>query len=418
MNKIPFDFNYKKYILLNKDFPSNWSESDAIYHYKHYGCFENREYKNLISPSQKKLNIIYCNNNINSNINYNDIKNGKNLIPINSKNIFNNFFIIIDFPNLGGGTEFFINSIISKYKTKQNFIIFRNINGIIQINLNNEYIIKEYSEKKAISFLKKIKNKINKIFINHIIGHSQNFLNFIMNIDKEIITISHDYYIIHDIAQPYYNQINLDYSPKINLNKINKLIIQNEENLNIFSHFLQEKQNVIISPLPDCKNTLELINTNNENLVIGIIGAISTIKGSLILNDIIIHIKKNNLNIKVVIFGISSIYSEHQHPYKNIDELNNLLKNYKPNILFETSIWPETYSYTLTLAMITQLPILSLKKDFKNVIENRLQSYNKKYFYNNIEDFFKIIQNIKQNYFYTISPIIYYNSFWDELFTQ
>ena len=68
--------------------------------------------------------------------------------------------------------------------------------------------------------------------------------------------------------------------------------------------------------------------------------------------------------------------------------------------------------------MITQLPILSLKKDFKNVIENRLQSYNKKYFYNNIEDFFKIIQNIKQNYFYTISPIIYYNSFWDELFTQ
>ena len=44
MNKIPFDFNYKKYILLNKDFPSNWSESDAIYHYKHYIYFTNKPY--------------------------------------------------------------------------------------------------------------------------------------------------------------------------------------------------------------------------------------------------------------------------------------------------------------------------------------------------------------------------------------
>ena len=67
--------------------------------------------------------------------------------------------------------------------------------------------------------------------------------------------------------------------------------------------------------------------------------------------------------------------------------------------------------------MITQLPILSLKKNFNNVIENRLKEYNKKYFYNNIENFFEIIQqNIKQDYFYTINPIVYYNSFWDQIF--
>ena len=41
---IPNNFNYKIYLKLNKDFPQNWNEKEAISHYLNYGYFENRIY--------------------------------------------------------------------------------------------------------------------------------------------------------------------------------------------------------------------------------------------------------------------------------------------------------------------------------------------------------------------------------------
>ena len=80
----------------------------------------------------------------------------------------------------------------------------------------------------------------------------------------------------------------------------------------------------------------------------------------------------------------------------NINELNRLLEKYKPNLLLELSIWPETYSYTLTLMMLTQLPILSLKKNMSCVVENRLSKYDKYYIFENkiLEKALKMPSNI------------------------
>jgi hypothetical protein len=105
-----------------------------------------------------------------------------------------------------------------------------------------------------------------------------------------------------------------------------------------------------------------------------------------------------------------------QQEYSTINELNNLLIKIKPNLLLETSIWPETYSYTLTLSMITQLPILSLIKSYEGVIKERLSSYDKSYYFSNADNIFPMIKNIKQDYFYTIDPTIYFNSYWDDYF--
>ena len=173
---------------------------------------------------------------------------------------------------------------------------------------------------------------------------------------------------------------------------------------------------VIITPLPDFKNSLEMIKYNNENLVIGIIGGISDIKGSVIVENIINYINKNNLNIKIIIFGNIIFHYEYKYKYSSIEEFNELLIEHKPNVLFETSLWVETYCYTLTMAMLTKLPILSLKKNMINVIENRLENYDKKYFFTNIIDFLEIANNVKQDYLYTIEPVIYFNSFWNYLF--
>jgi hypothetical protein len=413
--KIPNHFNWKKYLQLNPDLSKYCTEKEAIDHYLNSGFFQNRIYED----NDCKLNIInYTNNEIFSSISYNDVNESKIFRIIYDYSLLSKeYILIIDFPNLKGGTEYFLNTIISKYKKNKTFVIVRNINDQVQITINDDFLLGKYDEIHVIDFINRTKNNINKIFLNHILGHSNYFIDFILNLNIEITTISHDYFLINENAQAYYDDIKYT-DTRIDFKKIKNLILQNEENLNIFKHFLSENHNVMICPLPDFKYSLELYNTNNNEIVIGILGFISKEKGQEILNNIISHIKNNNLNIKVIIFGHTNIDYEHQYKYNNIDELNNLLKIHKPNLLFETSIWPETYSYTLTLSMLTQLPILSFKKNFKNVIENRLNSYDKKYFYENIEDFFNLVNVLKQNYFYTIDQTIYFNSFWDNFFTS
>jgi len=48
--------------------------------------------------------------------------------------------------------------------------------------------------------------------------------------------------------------------------------------------------------------------------------------------------------------------------FETISQLNDLLAQELPNVLIVTAGWPETYSYTLTLAMLTKLPIIVRKQ--------------------------------------------------------
>ncbi len=86
--------------------------------------------------------------------------------------------------------------------------------------------------------------------------------------------------------------------------------------------------------------------------------------------------------------------------------------------MIELSICPETYSYTLTLKMITKLPIIYFKKTGQFVVEDRLSKYDKAYPFENLEEFDKLINLHKQDYFYTIKPVIYFNQFWNKYFIE
>jgi hypothetical protein len=79
---------------------------------------------------------------------------------------------------------------------------------------------------------------------------------------------------------------------------------------------------------------------------------------------------------------------------------------------------PETYNYSLTIYQIINLPIVVLKKKFPSAIENRLLEYPKTFYFNNLKEFEFIVNNQKQDYFYTIKPLIYFNDFWDEYFCK
>ena len=116
----------------------------------------------------------------------------------------------------------------------------------------------------------------------------------------------------------------------------------------------------------------------------------------------------------MIAFG--SCPSIKSYPYKNINELNTLLCIHQPNVLIETSICIETYSYTLSLAMITQLPIVYLYKNGETTVEQRLQDYKHAYPFRTIRECNDLIHEKKQDHFYTIDPTIHYTSFWDQYF--
>ena len=335
---------------------------------------------------------------------------------INNIDFIDKFILVVDFPNLGGGTGFFINTIISKYKKNVNFLIVRNINENIKFNINEEYELDyNFSEIKANHFINVVKHKIIKIFVNHTLYFQPNFILNLFNLDKEVVTITHDYYTIYEKYNPYYREMITTKRSPIDVNLYNFIITQNVNNLPIFKKYLNSTKKIIISELPDFKKSLNKIITQNKECVLAIIGSISEHKGDKIVQDIITHYK-NSSNVKIVILGqiFNMRYYKNQYIYNTIDDINNLLLTHKPNAIIETSIWPETYSYTLSLAKITQLPIFYLNKPFHSVIKNRLNNYNA-YPFNSINELKNLLKH-KQNFFYTIEPKIYYNKFWDSYF--
>lgn len=438
-------FNWNIYLNNYKDLQDAGidTEEKALNHWNLYGKAEGRHsyqydenYFNLFYKYNNFkvitfTNIQYKDDNINDNFSmehnimytksYNCAKFNPQLI--NYENIHNlyNLILIIDFPNYGGGTTVFINDIISHYKKNTTFLIARNYDDKITFTINDEYELShKFSDSEAILFLEKEKNKISKIFINHSKGHSILFLNKLFELSKNITTITHDYYNICEEPNPLIHSIKNNYNNKnkININKYNTIITQNKNNLFILNNFIADKnKQIIVTNLPDFRHTNQLINTNNDNLVIGLMGAIGIIKGQNIIKNIIKYYK--NTDVKIILFGLTNIddFSE-QYTYNNIDELNQLLINHKPNVLIETSIWPETYSYTLSLKMITDLPILYIKKPDIFVVENRLSKYNKAYPFETIDELNTLATKYRQDYFYTILPSIYYNSYWDDYFIK
>ena len=101
-----------------------------------------------------------------------------------------------------------MNTILKKYKYKQTFLIVRKISGLLNFTINDDYELDtNFNDNEGIQFLKENKNKILKIFINHTLFHSIYFLNSLIKLEKDITTITHDYYLINDNPQPYFHEI-------------------------------------------------------------------------------------------------------------------------------------------------------------------------------------------------------------------
>lgn len=335
-------------------------------------------------------------------------------------NNINKFILVIDFPNIGGGTSFFLNTIISKYKHFTTFVIVRNINGLLHININEEYdLIDKLTLNESLNFIDHYSSKITKIFINHVYLHEQIFIDQFMALCITKIGITHDYYNLIGVTQPLYHEIqhmiNIHSPVRFNINNLDILITQSQCNLHTFG--IKYIKNIDVVNLPDYYSSDKMINTScNSQIIVGIIGYIHDVKGKHMLEQII-NYYKSNTNITIAVIGYIQLdgFTNFQY-YNSIEEFNQILIDVKPNVLLELSLWPETYSYTLTLAMLSQLPILYIEKQFDSVIAYRLNTYTKAYSFMQLHELDLLIKQHSQNYLYTIKPVLKYNDYWNKLF--
>ena len=114
--------------------------------------------------------------------------------------------------------------------------------------------------------------------------------------------------------------------------------------------------------------TYNEIFERNEVFHISVLGAIGIEKGARILDDLVKLIQENGDNIKITVIGYTDIYPkayvnksgmlEISGAYDNRD-VSDLLARYKTNIVLIPSIWPETYSYTVSEAIYSGYKVLA-----------------------------------------------------------
>ena len=263
-NNLPIDFDWNLYLKLNQDIDQTSNEEQAKNHYLNYGIYENRQYKEFcfyniktyeniknIPITLSLLNrlykdIDYCENSF---INEYEIKQNLPRCQHNLKekiniNVLDTFILIIDFHNGGGGTCTFIESVITKYKKYQTFLIARNFNDNVYFTVNDDYELETpYNNNDAYELLIVNKNKIEKIFVNHIYKHSTEFINNLFNLNIKTTVITHDLLLLFNEPQICFNDIDSFLNDKtkrnnININKFDQIITQNKANIVLYNNFI------------------------------------------------------------------------------------------------------------------------------------------------------------------------------------
>ncbi|MCH4539762.1 glycosyltransferase [Ochrobactrum sp. A-1] len=105
-----------------------------------------------------------------------------------------------------------------------------------------------------------------------------------------------------------------------------------------------------------------ILNTNLTTNKIAILGAIGPHKGSKLLLDVARVARRESLNMEFVVIGYTDIDHELETvgnvkvtgPYKD-EELDNLIAAESPDIVWMSSVCPETHSYTLSEALYRNL---------------------------------------------------------------
>lgn len=336
---------------------------------------------------------------------------------INILDTLPSYNLIIDMNNTYCKDSFFINSIVSKYKTHSTFLILRFDQEKYYFNINNEYLINQFFHETddVIKIIEDIKEKINKIFVNSFINYNENFIEYILNLPIYKIGTTSDFFKVYKDSLTFYDYIDLKNS-KIDINKFDELINPNnyDYNLKLYSSFYHKDIKVV--PFPYFNNKFKKYKTNNKQIICCLIGDFIESNIKTELENIILHFSERYKTINFVVFGnIDTKIRIDSENYNDVSELNDLLIKYNPNVIIEMSNYNTNYCNNIQLSFITDLPIIYSKKNIQTYIKDKLSSYSKAYEFDTMDSLFYLISKHSQDYFYTILHTITYNKYWNDL---
>lgn len=104
---------------------------------------------------------------------------------------------------------------------------------------------------------------------------------------------------------------------------------------------------------------------NSRSIRLGFIGAIGIHKGSLIIEKIALYVKQNKISVQIIVIGYTDrdieleklgVTITGKYTNKNI---TSLLLKYQLSAVFISSVWPETYAYTLSHVMASNIFAIS-----------------------------------------------------------
>jgi GT2 family glycosyltransferase len=378
-----------------------------VYH-KHGGSFTSDVKKTLLEKNLKILNTKHqeYNTQVRKTVQENKLEDLRNILFYKIKS-FNTHTTLIFTHDLGGGTKFYTEQEIQRRLIEKENIL------LIKYNFKEKtYFIEMSNKNKKSSFYNSDENeifdflnhfKIDEIFVNSLVSYHGIYktIEKIINLQKikksKVILPIHDFFpVCPDFNLLGKNSIYCNIpkdssichkclsSKKEPIKKINSQVDikawreQWQQLLNITDEircFSQSSKEIVRTVYPKFADLIivkphdidgKYKNIYNPSLnskprVIGILGGIGTAKGSLVVKNMVEHIDKNKLDIKIVVIGninqhINSPSFTVTGSYKS-EELVKLVKEHNITEFFIPSVWPETFSYVTDEIMQMGYPL-------------------------------------------------------------
>ena len=309
----------------------------------------------------------------------------------------------------GGGTEFFIQNLISQLRQKNvsSFVIRPSETGGVSVGSNSVV----YPHLQKIDFLESEKLSliidildIRYIHVHNLFGYSDKMIPMLISLSErkkvKLVVSIHDYYAFCPSLNLRINKETFcrDYCIQKCSNCIgyqtwegNYSFQNGEERIKSYGKLLASAvavfvPNIAVSRiiekffpevktcvLPHDESYLNNINIEqtkicdaSKNIVkVAVIGYINIPKGRLLLENLSGYIKKEKLPISINIIGSTDCYDvllgngvKITGGYESESEALKLLNVIKPSLIYIPSIWPETFCYTLSLALFSRIPVV------------------------------------------------------------
>lgn len=332
------------------------------------------------------------------------------LLKANTQSIGHPFNVLHVTHRGGGGTEFFIKNLISKLREKNivSYILRPSLNGDARIDSDAKLF--PYFQDIELSQTEKLRAivdilGIKYIHVHNLFGYSDEIIDTLISLSevesiKLVVTI-HDYYGFCPSLNLRFDEVTICNNYCIQKCKKCKgyqtwgggfSSQDGEQRIESFGRLLERAAYVTVpsvvvkdilkeffpkikidviphdeSYLSDVRiKSVKVSNFKKDIVHVAVLGNINFPKGSLLLENLASYIKEEKLPILISLIGSTDAYNNLikygvniTGGYNTESEALELMEILNPTLVYIPSVWPETYCYTLSLALRSNFPVIA-----------------------------------------------------------